>query len=419
MNADSFKQPDLPDGDLDAELDLLLSEAKWPEADAETLMRLSALTTTALQASGEDLAMTVKPLIAIKSDRQNPWVVIAVSIAAIVLAFFAGRWTTPSDRQNEIVARPQKLNPSKVVETTAVPEQMTPSGDTEDKKSVAPFMSDTPKESLANNQSGKLTPTADPVSAKRKRLSQRDKMKQQLDSVLACLEEGQKAEACCQTLLPRKAQFEYLLAEVVRTATGQRQTAAVAAMGFVGSDGTVPLLLEIAEKPDLRTTAVESVKRASSEQMLAALVVQGGDAAARKELLIELAHRKTPQAAFIWLHLVRTPDCRDLCLQVVDELSPELVDLLFAELDAPVIDDRLAAIQSLGRRGDESTFKRTELLCQNFPHRWEPVAILMWNGSETAMGFLARLQKNPERYAVIQTAAIQLKTATGAGSGSR
>ena len=197
------------------------------------------------------------------------------------------------------------------------------------------------------------------------------------------------------------------------------RAAAIAAMGFVGSDGTVPLLLEIAEKPDLRTTAVQSVKRVSSEQMLAALVVQGGDAATRKELLIELAHRKTPQAAFIWMHLVRTPDCRDLCLQVVDELSPELIDLLFAELDAPVIDDRLAAIQLLGSRCDESTFRRTELLCQNFPHRWEPVAILMWNGSETAMGFLARLQKNPERYAVIQTAAIQMKAATGAGSGSR
>ena len=153
--------------------------------------------------------------------------------------------------------------------------------------------------------------------------------------------------------------------------------------------------------------------------MLAALVVQGGDAATRKELLIELAHRKTPQAALIWLHLVRTPACRDLCLQVVDELSPELVDLLFAELDAPVIDDRLAAIQSLGRRGDDTTFRRTEFLCQNFPHRWEPVAILMWNGSEPAIGLLTRLQKNPERYAVIQTAAIQLKTATGAVSGSR
>ena len=419
MNADSFEQTDLPDGELDAELDLLLSEAKWPEADAETLMRFSALTTTALQESGEDLATTNRPFTEVKSRQPKRWMVIALSIAGMVLAFLAGRWTTQSDRQNDIVAKPQELNPSKVTVTTAVPEQMAPSGDTENKKSVTSFMVDTPKGSLASNQDGKLTPTADPVSAKRKRLSQRDKMKQQLDSVLACLEEGQKAEACCQTLLPRKAQFEYLLAEIVRTATGQRQTAAIAAMGCVGSDGTVPLLLEIAEKPDLRTTAVQSVKRASSEQMLAALVVQGGDVSTRKELLIELAHRKTPQAAFIWMHLVRTPDCRDFCLQVVDELSPELVDLLFAELDAPVIDDRLAAIQSLGRRGDESTFKRTELLCQNFPHRWEPVAILMWNGSETAMGFLARLQKNPERYAVIQTAAIQLKTATGAGSGSR
>ena len=419
MNADTFKQPDLPDGDFDAELDLLLSEAKWPEADGETLMRLSALTTTALQESGEDLATTVKPLIEVQSYARKRWLVICVSIAGMILAFLAGRWTTPSDRQNDIAAKPLESNPSKVVETTLLPEQMTPSGDTENKKSVTPFMVDTPKESLANNQDGKLTPSADPVSAKRKRLSQRDKMKQQLDSVLACLEEGQKTETCCQTLLPRKAQFEYLLAEIVRTATGQRQTAAIAAMGFVGSDGTVPLLLKVAEKPDLRTTAVQSVKRASSEQMLAALVVQGGDAATRKELLIELAHRKTPQAAFVWLHLVRTPDCRDLCLQVVDELSPELVDLLFAELDAPVMDDRLAAIQSLGRRGDESTFKRTELLCQNFPHRWEPVAILMWNGSETAMGYLARLQKNPERYAVIQTAAIQLKTATEVGLGSR
>lgn len=419
MNANSYESSDLPDARLEAELDLLLSKAKWPEADDEMLARLGAMTLTALQETEVVPTKLVKPPIEWKSLQQKRWIAMAVSMTGMILAFLAGRWTTLSEQKNGIVVKPHELSPSKVVETSALPEQMAPSVDTEEKKSVGPFMSDTPKESLVSNQSGKLTPSADPVSAKRKRLSQRDKMKQQLDSVLACLEEGQKAETCCQTLLPRKAQFEYLLAEIVRTATGQRQTAAIAAMGFVGSDGTVPLLLKFAEKPDLRTTAVQSVKRASSEQMLAALVVQGGDAATRKELLIELAHRKTPQAALIWLHLVRTPDCRDLCLLVVDELSPELVDLLFAELDAPVIDDRLAAIQSLGRRGDESTFRRTELLCQNFPHRWEPVAILLWNGSEAAMRLLARLQKNPERYAVIQTAVIQLETATGAGSGSR
>lgn len=419
MNSDSYERSDLPDSDPVAELDLFLSEAKWPEAGDETLARLGAVTSAALKEPGKNLKAPIKPQKELITRLPGRWTVVAVAIAGMILAFLAGRWTTSLERQSGIVVKQQDLNPAKVVEPTPLPERMGQSGNVVEKNPVVPFMGDTQKDSLADNQTGKLAPSADPVSAKRKRLSQRDKMKQQLDSVLACLEEGQKAEACCRTLLPRKAEFEYLLAEIVRTATGQRQTAAIAAMGFVGSDSTVPLLLKISEKPDLRTNARQSAKQASSEQMLAALTLQGGDALIRKELLIELAHRKSPQAASIWLHLVRTFECRDLCLQVVDELSPELVDLLFVELDAPVIDDRLAAIQSLGRRVDEATFRRTEYLCQRFPHRWEPVAILMWNGSEPAMGVLARLQKNPERYAVIQTAAVQLEAASAASSRSR
>lgn len=419
MNKDSSSQSEFPDNDPDADLDQLLSEAKWPEADDEVLARLTAVTVNALQDPVEAPVAMVSPLVDVKSHQQKRWMVVAVSIAGMVLAFQVGRWTTPSGRQDDVVVKKQDLDSPKVIETTPLPEQMSPSDHAGEKKSVVPFMNDTSKESLAVNQPGTLTPSADPVGAKRKRLSQRDKMKQQLDSVLACLEEGQNADACCQPLLQHRAQFEYLLTEIIRTATGQRQTAAIAAMGLVGSDGSVPVLLKAAEKPDLRTTAVQSAKRASSEQMLAALVLQGGDSPIRMEFLIELAHRKSPQAVSIWLHLVRTAVCRELCLQVVDELSPELVDLLFAELDAPLIDDRLAAIQSLGRRVDEATFRRTELLCQNFPHRWEPVAILMWSGSEPAMRLLASLQKNPERYAVIQTAAVQLDAAKGAGSGLR
>lgn len=419
MTGDSCQRNGFPAADFESELDLLLSEAKWPEADDETLSRLEAVTASALKERGEILTTPVKPPMELRSRAQARWMVVAVAIAGMGLAFLAGRWTAHLERQSEIALKQLDLNPAMVVEPNAAPEPMGGTGTAEEKRPSVPFTSDTQKKSLADNQPKTQAPSADPVSAKRKRLSQRDRMMEQLDSVLACLEEGQQAEACCRPLLPRRAGFEYLLAEIVRTATGQRQTAAIAAMGVVGSDGTVPLLLKLSERPDLRATALQSVQRASSEQMLAALILQGADALIRKELLTELAHRKSPQAASIWLHLVRTFECRDLCLQVVDELSPELVDLLFAELDAPVIDDRLAAIQSLGSRVDQATFRRTEVLCQNFPHRWEPVAILMWNGSERAMGVLAGLQRNPERYAVIQTAAVQLEAATGGRSRPR
>lgn len=427
MTSDSFNDPSDPESTQDSDLNQLLSEARWPEPDAQTLGRLQSVVDSVLADSG-DSGVDEKKRFAMLAPSPSrgggrlriPALATAVAIA-LLIAFLAGRWTSQDRRGSIAGALPtdQKSNvPNSPGSVEALPESPVPDLPAAMISNVAAADSPEPKESLSSVESKTLQPQPDPLSEKRRRLTQRETMQLQLESVLACLEAGEKVDAsCCQTLMPRRAEFEYLLAEMIRNTTGQRQLAAVTALGFVGTDGSVPGLLQSASSESLRSAALEAVKRCSSEKMLAALVLQSGNTIVAEEYVKELAHRSTPQAAFPWLHLVRRPESRELCLRNADDLSPALVNMLFSELDAPVIDDRMAAIVSLGRRADEPTLKRATELCWQYPLRWEPAAILIWNGSQAAMKTLTVLQQTPERYAALQTASIQLKAFIGQPSG--
>lgn len=410
---DGFDSPEPAD---DPDLDQLLSEARWPEPDGDTLARLQSMVSSVLASSIDVQETRIAAPVPTSGDRwtQMQRLALAAAVAAALLvAFLAGRWTS-SDGREPLAGTQPTDQPAGVLNQTESGSVLPKSPTQEEQPAQVPNMAAADpvesKSSFSAEEPKSALPLPDPLSEKRRRMTQREKMHQQLESVLACLEKGQNVDAsCCQSLMPKRAEFEFLLAEIIRNATGQRQVAAVTALGFVGTDGSVPGLLQSASSESLRAAAVKAVKRCSSEQMLAALVLQPGNQALAEEYVRELAHRSTPKAAFAWLHLVRTPESRDLCLRLADELSPALVNILFSELDAPVMDDRMAAILSLGRRGDDQTLKRVTQLCQQFPGRWEPVAVLIWNGSELAMNTLTVMQQAPERYAVLQTASIQLK----------
>ncbi len=419
MTTNPPEQFERSDDANDPLLDRLLSEAEWPRPDAGAIRRLESFVTTALADSRTNTAPAKRHSATPgRRDGLRSLMLATAITAAMVLAFVAGRWTTPDVAGGAASAdngkRPADGSNARAMRVETVQPELVPDQDAVLSRGMA--ADDVPYSQVptAMDQRENLQPKPDPLTEKRSRLTQRERMRQQLDSVLACLEEDSEIDpVCCQSLMPRRAEFEFMLSEVIRSTTGQRQTAAVTAMGFVGTDGSVPMLLGSSATGDLRTAAIEAAKRCSSEQMLAGLVLQKGDASLRKEFLTELAHRSTPQAAQAWLYLVRTPASCELCLELVDELSPALIEALIAELDASLIDDRMAAILSLGRRADEQTLKRMTTLCQQFPGRWEPVAILMWNGSEPALKSLTAMQKDAERYAVLRTAAVQLESYVG------
>ena len=426
------------DADLqsDSILDQLLAEAEWPEAGDVVISRIQDVISNAIQEPSTEYLTAntaAESAAAFFKDSQNNQVsramgsrpsqryfFVASVIAAIVLAFLAGRWSTP-DLPDDVAAITASRRNDQQIKT---PPSQTPESplslpassgvDAESSGMVAGNTASPVNSPVSSSEVDALQPRPDASLARNRRLTQRERMQLQLNSVLECLGNGADLDAsCCKSLLPRRAEFEYMLGEVIRNATGQRQMAAVTAIGFVGTDGSVPTLLRTTKSEDLRSKAIEAVKRCSSEQMLAGLVLQQGDESLRREFLTELAHRQTPKAALAWLHLVRSKETAELCLQLADELSPAMVDAMFADLDAPLLDDRMAAILSLGRRTDQITQERTLRLVQQFPNRWEPVAIMMWNGSETAVKTLTQLQRNTERFAVLQTAAIQLEATVG------
>lgn len=460
----------------DAQLDALLLQARWPAPEDAILDRLQKsiaaglqdhpVTTESIQAI--DLMTAIAPhekSMAISPDsrlsrKESAWMMLTSTLAIAVLAFFAGRWSSSiSQLTSNTASQPLPVEPSQISgqlskAPTSFPDASTPIGldatdlADSDHKHPHPNLANStfnqpaqsnsqptagsspsadmqsPDQMLAETQHGQadektLQPEPDLMNNKRHRMTQREKLQLQLDNVLTCLALQEKADAsCCRSLLPRRAEFEYMLGEVIRNATGQRQMAAVTAIGFIGTDGSVPGLLQTSTRKELRTTAIEAVKRCSSEQMLAGLILQTSDPQLQKQFLFELAHRNSSRAVSAWLHLMRSAATRNLCQHAVDELSPAIIDAMFINLDAPLLDDRIAAIQTLGWRTDPATQTRILRTLQQFPNRWEPVAILMWNGSEPALKTLVALQGNPERFAVLQTAAIQLEAAVG-GTASR
>lgn len=446
--------PERPNADgPEGELDQLLKLAVWPEPGPETIARLESTVRSAMNEAQEsaELPSTVTFSRSATSVR-NPgtrgaqqsagssFVTVTVIAASMLAAFWCGRWTGVRQRPHQPgISLPTAATDDRDRDSGGLASAasngdstlMKPADDvtSRSKLAMAPLdgtsqpqvsadvatMSPTPKTPVPEiGGHGAATPVADPLMSRRSRLSEREQLQRKLDSVLTCLEKEQSAGAvCCRELLPNRAQFEFLLAEVMQNATGQRRLAAVTAMGFVGTDRSVPMLVQSATAAELRTASIAAVKRCASENMLAGLILQGGDRQVMAELAKELAGRTSRQAATVWLHLVRTPASRDLCLELTDELSEPIVSQLFQDLDAPLMDDRLAAILTLGRRSDQATLERVLGLCRQFPSRWEPVAILMWNGSETSLKSLAVIQRNPERFAVLESAAIQLKSFVG------
>ena len=472
----SNQQQEQSENDLadDVQLDALLLQARWPEAEAAVLARLqksiaaglldypviieAAQTIDSMEAPVPDNKSITMRTDSGRSGRGSVWMLLTSTLAVAVLAFFAGRWSSSNNQLTQDTASPPLhsqpsaisgqpsespgrlpgATPSNGVDASRLadsdnkqmnrepldPSFHQPAQSTSQPPAGHPQSTDlqSPDQMLAETQpaameNSTLQPEPDPLNNKRHRLTQREKMQLQLESVLTCLARQEKVDpSCCRSLLPRRAEFEYMLGEVIRNATGQRQLAAVTAIGFIGTDGSVPGLLRTSATDELRVAAVEAAKRCASEQMLAGLILQTGDAKLQLEFLTELAQRNTDRAVLAWLHLMRSPATRNLCQQAADRLSPTMIDAMFVNLDAPLLDDRIAAIQTLGWRTDLPTQNRILRTLQQFPNRWEPVAILMWNGSEPALKTLVNLQRNPEQFAVLQTAAIQLEAAVGGTS---
>ncbi len=452
-------------------LDALLQKAQWPEVTPQATRRLEQVVSVALQSMVPEVPDAF-PKLARPSLRQSSyrWIVAAT---LIMIAFLAGHWVgiqsassssardelasgkvdhiAGSDGQSANRTFPEQISNRTVdgVSGSPVQNQMADErtaaqmrsaatdqvvAETEKKKTETSAIQLSPPNALSNlpdAQAGNsmntgtdalptpLKPQEDEISHGRP-IPRREQYKKQLEAVLACLAEQKEVDqGCVLPLMSKRAEFEYLLWEVIRNSTGQQRLTALTAVGLIGSERSVPMLMKSSAEQDLRSASLSALKRCASEKTLAAFVIQRQDERLAYEFAAELAHRPSHRAYQTWIHLVQNRDARTTCLQAANELRAELVDLMFSTMDAPLVADRVAAAISLGARTDAATRERLAALVKNYPLRWEPVAALMWNASPEAMHVLSLLQNDPQRIAVLQTASIQLSAYTGVTPGNR
>jgi hypothetical protein len=431
--ADDPAGGNLPAEVSDEVLDAMLNRAQWPQVSATVIERLQSVFDAAVDDSvPQPLVTSVRPVNEIISSRNVRLQYIAAMVL-MLMAFLAGRWSVEQfgSRQTEGAASNPSLaeltldgvSPGQISTTESVVQNSVDAA----LRSVVAVENGGDSSSSGMPESGmssgvSVTELPMPVmdempddASRKRRRPNRVSYREQLDAVLTCLAEQEAADVgCVQPLLLRRSEFEYLLWEVIQNSTGQKQLTALTAMGFVGSRRSVPLLMKTSASNDqaLRAAAIAALKRCADEQTLAGFVLQQQRPELAFEFAAELANRRSEMALQTWFQLVQNPASRMTCLRVSDDLNPELVEMLFAALDASLVADRVSAAISLGSRTDKQTQQRLRGLVQQFPLRWEPVAALIWNGSSEAMQLLSQLQQDQQRFAVLQTAAVQLSAYT-------
>jgi RNA polymerase sigma factor (sigma-70 family) len=304
----------------DEGLDQILNAAFWPEADDAAVGRLQRVWADAVreQQPVERPRLIRSEVATVHPRRFASRVVAALGIVAgIVIAFFAGRWTqsVPQPAMNvvESAGRPEAEattepgnveRPSMDLPTRAMPES--PSIVVQD--SV---------HGIVGEPSTVLSPVPESQLGGRRGRTRTASLKQQLETVLTCIEQTANPQSSCvEPLLKWRRESEYVLWQVVQNATGQRRLAAITAIGFVGSDESVPSLLPGLADAELRETAKQAIMRCADVSTLAIFVRQTQEPELAAEFAQTLIGRPAMNSQPVFLQLVVHPDSRATCLAV-------------------------------------------------------------------------------------------------------
>lgn len=393
----------------DQQLDELLESAEWPQPDADCISRLQTAWDEAIGTYSASPSRVAADAVHAKPVRARLRPVLLA--ASVLLAFLLGRWTQTDVHESRSADSQDEMDSG---QQTAAAQDHTHRGAGPDQNNVV----DMPKpkqETMVANEGTQATesvsPSPDKDFSRRRSYSKTLDLQLRVDSVLSCIENESVVDAeCVEPLLKYRRESEYLLWQVVQNATGQRRVAAITAIGFIGSSVSVPSLVDTMRSKELRDASLNALKRCADENSLAVFVRQKQDRAVATDFARELTRRSAVRAVPVFLQLITVPECRDLCLPLANDFPAESVDVMLAALDSSLIRDRIAAAVLLGSRTDRNTLQRVVNLMQRYPTRWEPVAVLMWNGSPEAMSILKRMQNNPEQFVILQTASIQLKS---------
>ena len=365
--SDERRQPDdHTDGDP---LDRLLAEARWPEPSPDAITRL------------EHAWDRTKPA---RLRRPKLWWPAA---AAVLLVAIAAASLLLRKSPQQITKAPTPP------ETLATPPQPTPII-----ASRAPSLWE-----QAAMLDGSTGPAATLI----------DRVQPAIDQAIGSLTTTPRADlqAVATRLLqtgPRGAVEQHLIDDLPRR-TGVEAIAAIRLLGAVGSRSSVPALLDLYPDADKRPAVAASIADLLSPAELATLVKDETVVDRQRNLLGLLAVHPHPQALSSYLAFVASPATSHTALAALDDLPEAPVDALFAHLEAPRMDRRLAAARALGRVNGPAVSERLALMVQRGVHRREALAALLSSNGPEAASALSSFQRMPSLVSVIRSIELQLR----------
>jgi hypothetical protein len=382
----------------DDPLDQLLSEAEWPQPDAETVNRLRRrwASLRAVHRGRE------------RRRRLLYW--LTASAALITLAATWWLWP-PAPEESRPIA---PVVPSPHVEQIAVDQNTdrsntpdVPAPNVPDSERVdidEPIMAlsrpPTPYELLlihsverrSSIPPAETGPTLDTI----------------IDEFLA--DPDADAAAVVASLKADHGTCEQKLLELIDDAPPPQQSRIIQLLQHVGSRRCVPKLLELSVSPAMHGDAMRALTVLADAETLAALASRETDSVSRQLLLTELLSRQDEQSLGAWLDLLMNGQTRDAALATLDENTMPPVRLLFDFMRGPDYSRRMAAAIVLGRLDDPDVTKSLIRLSQSNFNRQEALVGLLASRDKQAGRFLALATRDQTMVAAVYSAQLQLQS---------
>lgn len=383
----------------DDPLDQLLSEAEWPEADAEAVNRLR---------------QRWRSLRTVQRGRQRRRrLVFWLTASAAGVALVAGGWWLwrPAPEPGRAVA---PVIPERPAERIAVDDGAEDPGVSDvrapdsrdrdlvrDKPVVASSTSSrpaTPYELLlirSIERRSSIPPAERPPT---------------VESIIHefLSDPNSDASEFAVSLAVDHATCEQKLLALIDDAPAHERTRIVQLLEHVGSRRSVPRLMELSRSSETHNDAVRALTVLADVETIAGLAIAETDEF-RREMISELLSRQSDEALAAFLDLLADGRTREAALAVLDNRTMPPVERLFDFMRGSDYSRRWAAAVVLGRLDDPVITERLIRLAQGNVNRQEALAGLLASRDEQAGQFVSIAARDQTMIGAVYSARLQLQ----------
>jgi HEAT repeat protein len=197
----------------------------------------------------------------------------------------------------------------------------------------------------------------------------------------------------------------------LRSASVEEQRAITWLLSQLGSQRSVPALLDLSKSKEIHAAAVQALAFLADDVTLARLVRDEEEPALQRALAGKLLARSSPQSVALYLDLLSLPSTRPSAVAVLDELSHPPVDVLFAFLNSAEASRQLQAAIVLGRLDGPQITQRLIEQVQWHVNRQEALVALLASSGMEAHRFVTSARNDQTLFAAVNSAEFELQRA--------